>query len=130
MKTFTLNLLALLLSPLTFTGESGGGAGKQAAGGTSYTPVQIFDGIANWSPSQFREAVSPDLARGLTDENKNTLLHKAIEVGSVDITRMLVNKPYGLDPNQTNGVGETAVDMAKEKGGDFAGIFRDLGTEG
>lgn len=126
MKFRILNILALLLSPLAFADEK---ARSGAAGATSYTPQQIFSGLATWSPSQFREAVPPDVARTLTDENKNTLLHKSIEAGNVDITRMLVNKPYGLDPNLVNGVGETAVDMAREKGDAFTGIFKDIGSE-
>ncbi len=124
MKKFSLNILGLLLGALHFAD-----GGTQAGSSGGYTPTQIFASLKDWSPSQFREAVTPEMARDLRNpQNQNTLLHGAIEAGNVDVTRMLVNKPYALDPAVTNGVGSTAIELAKERGGDFDGIFKDIVT--
>lgn len=130
MKKFSLNILGLVLGALYFADDKAQAGVSRGTQGSGYTPETIFGSLKDWSPSQFREAVSPEMARDLRNPlNQNTLLHGAIEAGNVDVTRMLVNKPYALDPSVTNGIGETAIELAKEKGGQFDGIFKDIVTE-
>jgi hypothetical protein len=123
MKYKMLNLLSLFVgAALSFT-ETGGGAGTSPP-----NPALIFSNLKSWSGTQFRQACpDPVYARGMrVEESRNTLLHEAITAGNVDVTRMLVNKPYSLDPNIKNALGETSVQLAIAKGGEFDGIFKDI----
>ena len=49
------------------------------------------------------------------DVNGNTVLHLAVQCGSVELCEMLLNK-YNIDPAAPNNNGETAADWARKSG--------------
>jgi hypothetical protein len=138
-QTFVLNIIALAVGVLNFADKgttSGGmqtGSGATAGGEDQHGYVgapfprakSLFDSIEEWTPGQFRNGVELNEVKNVRDPQGNSLLHRAIEVGNLEVAELIV-KDYGLGADTKNREGVTCGALAIQKGPEFAGIFGDM----
>ena len=104
-------------APLPVFSPSSSASSKQAPVKVSQTITPLLGAIITRDIALVQTALAdhPEELNTAYAQNGNTPLHVAALNGYTDIVRLLLAQP-GIDTTRTNNAGQTALDLAREKG--------------